>query len=1021
MLVSLTPRWNQAAAATVIVQAAIVTVQARSIAAATVQAHSIAAAAVPKRYTCPLLLNPLSLFSWHRFLTLQRAIEICKAEDLVPNSRRPCRLCIGRYFQPLLPLPYAVLFSTSSFFSAFLAGPSGISFEYWVYQKMGHLLLIFLGKYSSSFKLASTALAHLNSTTFSDTQSSDCDDETVSSSCGCSSNTPSSVCNSFELNPFKVVETLNRLQREPSLAWDFFQQVKKQGFQHNISTYGVLIRILCYWGMDTRLDSLFVDLIALSETCPTFEIQDLFEEVLEGLGVEGNQHLLLAFNTMVKTYVSNNRFDEAIDFLFLTRRRGIVPHVYTCNYLINRLFDHNKEDMAFSIYKQLKKLGLSPNDYTYTIVIKALCKRGKLYELAGVLHEMHEAGMPISSFCFSTYIEGLCNHHSPDLGYEVLQKRREENAPVDIYAYNAVIRGFCNEMKLDEAESVILYMEKHGPVPDVFSYCELIHGYCKNGNLLKAITVHDDMTSKDEVVYNVVLDALCKLGKVDNARELLEGMKGKHMVLDIKHYTTLIGGYCQQGKLTVAFDLFKEMKKQGFEPDVVTYNVLSSGLSKNGCAVKVIQFLGYMETQGVKPNSDTYKSIIEGLWSAGKVEEAEAFLEILEDKSVEIYSVMINKYCEANYIKKAYELCLRLSNQGNIVKGGSYFKLLSKLCSEGDTNRALMLLEKMRLLNVEPGKIMYCKVLAALCQAGKMRKARSLFDVLVERGITPDVITYTLMINSYCRMNCLPEAYFLFQDMKDRGIKPDVVTYTVLLDGQFKTNLSTNSSLMLNNGKTAISDVSTILREMHDMKVKPDVITYTVLIDGHVKAYNLQEEAIALFDEMIGKGLEPDNVAYNALVCGLCNRGNRNKPIMLLEDILSKGIAPDQYSISALERGKLSQFLFDKPEWDIFIMIDDWFTQNHTDNTLTWNSTLQLNRYHDTIKSVVSNTSFQHMLEDMASLAILDAEKDRGMSNGVLIKRKKFYRYNTTFLPDCMEYEILMLIKARLIRFIFTT
>ncbi|KAI9115341.1 hypothetical protein K1719_013660 [Acacia pycnantha] len=740
--------------------------------------------------------------------------------------------------------------------------------------------LKFPGTFSSCCKLASTALAYLNSTTFSDDTQLSSGDETVSSSCDCSLDSPS-VHNSFEIDTFKVVETLNCFSREPALALSFFRQVEEQGFRHNIRTYAALIRILCYWGLDRKLDSLFLELISLSKECPAFEIEDLFEELLDGFRIERNVHLLRAFDALVKTYVSVDMFDEAIDFVF-TRRRGIVPHIFTCNFLLNRLVKHDKVDMAFAIYKQLKRLGLSPNDFTYTIVIKALCKSGKWKQVDDVMKEIEEAGMPACSFFFSTYIEGLCNHGSPDEGYQMLQAWRNANGLIDMFAYTAVIRGFCNKMELDEAESVILDMEKQGLVPDVFIYCELIRGYCKSGNLHKALALH--------VAYNVLLDALCEMGKVDDASELLKYMKHKNMVLDIKHYTTLIKGYCLQGKLNLAFNTFEEMKEKGFKPDIVTYNVLASGLSRNVHADKstklldyMEKFLDYMESQGVKPNSITHKMIIEGLCSRGK------------------------GFCEANFPREAYELHLMLSSQDIVVEKDSSFKLLCKLCDEGDTDRAIRLLLS---LDVESSKIMCCKVIAALCQDGNMKKAHSLFESFVQRGFTPDVKTYTLMINSCCKINCLQEAHNLFQDMKKRRIKPNVITYTVLLDGHLKSNLRKNSSRGFNSSKeTEILDVSTILREMQNKEIKPDVVTYTVLIDRHLMANSLQE-AIMFLVEMIDDGLEPDTVTYNALISGFCNRGDMVECVRLLDDIFSPGVAIDQQIISALKRGILKAKMF---------------------------------------------------------------------------------------------------------------
>ncbi|KAF3966709.1 hypothetical protein CMV_009214 [Castanea mollissima] len=797
---------------------------------------------------------------------------------------------------------------------------------------------------TSSFKSISTALAFL-----SPTQPSD-DDEYASSSSSSSlssSTTSSSYANStatdisgytHNLNPTKtstpvaqdlfdasrVVQILNSMKRDPKTAISFFDRLKEQGFAHDVSTYAALVRILCYWGLDRKLDAVFLEVIVGSSNghCqhPGFEISDLFERLVVVEGLQADETLLRAYNALVKSYVSVGMFDEAIDVLFQTKRRGFIPHIFTCNFLMNRLIEHGKVDMAVAIYEQLKRLGLSPNDYTYTIVIKALCRKGDLEAAVHVFQEMEVAGITPRAFAYTAYIKGLCTHQRSDLGYQVLQAWKGADAPIDVYAYASVIRGFCDEMKLDDAESVFLDMQKQGVVPDAQSYGALIHGYCKSCNLLKALALHNDMVSKgiksNCVIVSSILQCTCNMGMSSEALSLFEEFKGSGIFLDEASYNIVVDALCTQGKveeavqlleemkgkIVDALNLFEEMKENGFKPDIIVYNVLAAGFSRNGLASEALDLLEYMEAQGLKPNSVTHNMIIEGLCKDGKVKEAEEFLWTLEDKSVDNYSALVNGYCEANSMSEAYKLFVRLSKQGVLIKKSSCVKLLTNLCLEGVCDEALVVLETMLALNVEPSEIMYSKVLAALCRAGDMKKARWFFDFLVERGSSPDVISYTMMIHGFCKMNCLQEAQDLFHDMKERGIEPDVITYTVLLDGLSKTNLRrVCSPLDARENKEGKVDASTVWAEMRDNGIRPDVICYTVLIDRCCKTENLQD-AVALFDNMIDRGLEPDTVTYTALLSGYCNKGDVDKAVDLFKEMSTKGILTDTRNESKIQK-----------------------------------------------------------------------------------------------------------------------
>lgn len=792
------------------------------------------------------------------------------------------------------------------------------------------------------------AIAYLNS---SSTSSDDEDRRSYWST------TTRTSINNFEIHPcsstfdnldtMAVVEILNSLGRAPKSAFSFFHRVKEAGFEHNVQTYVVLIKILCYWGLERKLDSLFHDLIAYSKRHShpnaSFQISDLLSTFPKELDI--CPLLIRAYDALVKSYVSVGMFDEALNIFFITKRSGISLHVNTSNFFMNHLIVHGKVDMAISVYMQLRRIGFSPNDYTYAILIKAFCRKGCLGKAYDVLMEMEEAGVTPTCFAYTTYIEGLCANHRSEFGYEVLKRCKKENVTInDEYAYVVIIRGFCEEMKLDEAKKVFLDMERQGVIPDSHTYSAMIKGYCKWYSWQQALDLHRDMISKgiktncviistilqclckkdmthevikqfeefkglgiflDEVCYNIVADALCSVGKVKEALDYLMEMETKGMKLDVVHYTTLIKGCCLQGELNWAQSLMKMLKDNGLEPDIVTYNALAAGFCNGGLAFEAYGLLDDMIAQGMKPES-THNIIIKKLCCAGKVKEAKMFLDHLEVKSKDNYSAMVEGYCEAKLAKEAYELFVWLSKQGIVVREKTFQRLLCSLFEEcdksktqigkeyGTWDRALNLIQTMLDLNIKPSNFIYNKLINSLCEAGNVKVAQGFLDFLVEKGLKPDVINYTVMIKNYCRANCLQDAHALFLEMKRNDIEPDIITCTILLDHHLKTR--ENKKQMENSPLWAV---------MQELKIKPDVVWYTVLINKHCKEDNL-ESAVALVGKMIEEGLEPDIVTNTALLLGYCKRREVNNALTLAsslaDEISCKGIAPDSHLRKALER-----------------------------------------------------------------------------------------------------------------------
>ncbi|KAJ4849629.1 hypothetical protein Tsubulata_017738 [Turnera subulata] len=760
----------------------------------------------------------------------------------------------------------------------------------------------------------------------------------------------------LELNSVRAVEALNSLRKDPVLAFSLFNQLKEGGFSHDVYSYAAVVKILCVWGLNRKLDSVLLEIIRKKKDLD-FEIPELLQVLEEGPETGCSDLLVRVSSALVKAYVSVGMFHEAIDVFFWAK-----PDICSCNFLMNRLIECQKEDMAVAnrliqftkvdtavaIYHQLKSIGLSPNEFTYTLAIKALCVKGSLQEALDVFREMAERSVTPSAFAYSTFIEGLCMHGQSDEGFRVLQACVAEKVPVDAFAYAAVIRGFCKEMKLKEAELVLADMERHGFPPDLYAYSALIQGFCKGRYIIEALHLHEEMTSKgirtnckilslilqglsemdlnaeaanlfkekfegmgiffDETCYNIVLNALCKVGRVEEAAAMFIEMKTKQVIPDLINYTTLIGGYCLKGKLKDAWKLFEEMKKNGYNPDIVAYNVLIGGFSRHGKTQKALFLLKDMEAQGIKPNHVTHNMIIEGLCIEGREKDAKEYFCNLEEKCSENLSAMISGLCQANKTKKAFQLFVRLSEQGVLVTKASLLKLLHNLFVEADHKTAFQLLQKMPSDAVPP-KIMYRKVIGMLCRAEKMKKAERVFKDMVGSGLTPDLMIYTMMINGYCRLNCLREAFLLLDDMVKRGIKPDVITYTVLIDGSAKQYQSVSYAEQIDTGRQKkIDSVASntknaigLFNQMKDKGIQPDVICYTALIDHHCKASNI-EDAVELFNEMVDGGLQPDTKTYTALLSGHCKVGDIAKAEVLYEEMLDKGIGLDACTKSVLRR-----------------------------------------------------------------------------------------------------------------------
>ncbi|CAN0829902.1 Pentatricopeptide repeat-containing protein At2g26790, mitochondrial [Linum grandiflorum] len=586
-----------------------------------------------------------------------------------------------------------------------------------------------------------------------------------------------------------------------------------------------MTRILCFSSSDRKLDFLLGDVVE-SRGELGFELFDL----LQVLADDGGCHVVSkVLDVLVKRLAQLEMFDEALDVLARVKDLRVMPSIWTVNFLMKRLIDSNKAGTALAIYLQLvTRFGLKPNACTYGFVVKALCETGMLEEAKEVLVEMEKLGFVPHVYAYRLVIHGLCRigkfHEALSIHEDMLSKGWKTNCEV----VSLLLQGL-----LSDAGTV-------SEVPYLFKTCKSTGMY-----------LH-------KVCYNKVMKAYCKSGNMEAATALLTEMKDKHIIPDLVNYTTLIDGYCGEGKIGEACSFFKEMKANGIKPDLIVYNVLASGFSRYGDATDTRKLLDFMNDDGIEPTSDTYGIIIEGLCKAEKLEDAEAFFAewIKKDGSLDICNAMVNGYCSAKSVEKAFELFVALSGQGYILKKKTCLKLLSSL---------------------EHDNAKYLQMAAYVLH-------------LVDRGeISVDVVTYTEMIQGYCKANRLGQARKVLDGMKKLGVKPDIVTYTVLLDGLLKKYPEGRNHELF-------------MKEMNEMNVEPDAFYYTVLIGSSSNAENM-ERAKELFKEMIDRGLEPDTPAYTALLCGLLSVGDIDGTKELLNEMSDKQLVADDVFELAIKNG----------------------------------------------------------------------------------------------------------------------
>lgn len=360
----------------------------------------------------------------------------------------------------------------------------------------------------------------------------------------------------------------------------------------------------------------------------------------------------------------------------------------------------------------------------------------------------------------------------------------------------------------------------------------------------------------DPITYSTVISGLCRVGRIEEARGVLDKMEEDKCPPTVRCYTSIVLGYCNEGRIDKAKSLIEEMGRCGCPSDTVTYTILIGALCKRRDFGEVETILGESKSNGWEPNEVTYNVYMNGLCKAGEVDEAFRKLDVMRERDLR------------PTVETLHILFDSLSSE---LSDGNLWKLVTLLSCDIDV-------------------FFYNTLVARLCQNGSWTAVCRLLAAMLKRGMM-DVCTYTIMIKGLCKRKMLQEAKDIFCSM-DR--KEDIVVFNTLLlglnmGGEFsevhqlvkwvEKNTGKNFTF---NGFTHSIVIDSYCREIRAREAvdyvfrvirkgfSPSVITRPVswlVKDGK------QKEVLHLFDEMLGRGLVIPVCIFNSLIRSFCKQG----------------------------------------------------------------------------------------------------------------------------------------------------
>ncbi|CAJ2670918.1 unnamed protein product [Trifolium pratense] len=371
-----------------------------------------------------------------------------------------------------------------------------------------------------------------------------------------------------------------------------------------------------------------------------------------------------------------------------------------------------------------------------------------------------------------------------------LEHNEKFETPEVIFLYLIKFYGFVDSVQ--DAIDLFFRIPRFRCTPTVCSLNLLLSLLCRKQECLKMVpnillkSQHMKIRL-EESTFRVLIEALCRIKRVDYAIKIMNCMIEDGYSLDDKICSLIILSLCEQNNLTSAEALFVwgNMRKLGFCPGVMDCTNMIRFLVKEGKVKDALEILNQLKEDGIKPDIVCYTIVLSGIVKEGDyVKLDELFDEIIVlglIPDVYTYNVYINGLCKQNNFDEAMKIVVSMEKLGCKPNVVTYNTLLGAFCLKEDLGKAKRVMKEMRLKGVEPNLHTYRIMLDGLVGKGEIGEACVLLEEMMEKCFYPRSSTFDSIILQMCQNGLITDSVVLMNKIVAKSYVPGVKVWEALL------------------------------------------------------------------------------------------------------------------------------------------------------------------------------------------------------------------------------------------------
>ncbi|PWA85268.1 tetratricopeptide-like helical domain, DYW domain protein [Artemisia annua] len=514
-------------------------------------------------------------------------------------------------------------------------------------------------------------------------------------------------------------------------------------------------------------------------------------------------------------------------------------HLNHYNHLLTSLSASSSLSHLKQIHAKIIRSGLHrSNSLLIKLVLSASTLSSPSFDYAlSVFYQMHNPEPHLSN----KFLRELSRSNRPEKTLLAYANMRAQGFVIDNFSFPSLLKACTRVSALSEGMELHGFALKMDFVSDPFVQTGLVAMYAACSHIEDARLVFDNMSNRDIVAWNIMINGYCESGHYNNVLPLMEEMKRSNVKPDEKMYSTILSACGRAGNLEFgkAFHEFITENKV-----VVDYNLQCAlAIMYAGCGSMDMAKSLFEELS--PKNIVVSTAMITGYSNAGQILSARLIFDEMAEKDLICWSAMISAYADGSQPQEALQLFDKMLSSGVKPDQVTMLSVISACASLGALDHAIKIqlyIDENRLSGVLPVNNALIDMYA---KCGELKRAESIFGRMPRRN----VITWSSMIGAYAVHGDAMNALDLFHQMKIQKIEPNGITFVALL-------YACSHAGLVEEGRKIFASM------IDEYNITPKLEHFGCMVDLYGRA-NLLREALEVVE---GMPMAPNVVIWGSLM-----------------------------------------------------------------------------------------------------------------------------------------------------------